>query len=137
MASVVTLRRTKFHIGYVAKLESLAIDDKVANLLDRRKLASWTNAEALLTGQNLAGTDREVAAGQPVSEQSDVNFVGRQQVGFQQNSYLAGIHAVQLDTRHAVDPLKPSLEQAIEQVVAVGQVPVAGYAQSQHGLVPE
>ena len=57
--------------------------------------------------------------------------------GVQQDPDLARLHSLQLDPGDALQPFDASLEMAVQHVVGVRQVAVAGDAQHQDGLVAE
>ena len=119
VSPVVSIRRAQLDIGDITETQAGRIDAQVANFVDRRKFAARPHTEALAARRDLAGTDCEIAALQQDANGRDVDAVRGEQVGLQQNANFALVDPVQIDARHALEPLEATLQQSVEQVVTV------------------
>ena len=95
------------------------------------------NAQPLVARGQAPGVDGEIAARQQVAQVGHVDAVSRDHVRIEKDADLAGVNTLQFDARNAVDTLEPALEEAIQQVVTVGQVPFARDSQLQYWLVTQ
>ncbi len=55
--------------------------------------------------------------------------MGGEPIGLQQDADFARVDAIEIDGRHAFEALEAALQQAVEHLVAVRQVAIAGDAQ--------
>ena len=137
MAPVVSFGRAQLDACNIAQAQPVLGNDEIAYVIDRREFPARPDAEPLVAGRQSPCADGKIAARQEIAKVGHVYAVRRDHVGIEEDANFARIDALQIDAGDAVDALEPAFEQAIEQVVTVGQVAFAGDAQLEHGLVAQ
>ena len=126
------LRAHQLDAGDVAEMH-VALDDEVADFVERPEFAKRSHREALAVAGDLAGRHREVALLEQLDELADVHGVRGQPARIDQDAHFARFHPREFDTCHTIESLDRLLEIAIEQVVLRGQVLIGGETHREHG----